>query len=45
MHLDVANIHVPGVQRSCPYLGDWDTSSLSLDVPNLTSFLVHVGVR
>lgn len=42
-HLDVANVMVPGVQRSRPALGDLDRPSLSLDVPNLTSFLVHVG--
>lgn len=44
MHLGVSNINVSGVQRSCPSLGDLDRSSLSLDVPTLTSFPIHVGV-
>lgn len=42
-HLDVASVIVPGVQRSRPALGDLDRTSLSLDVPDLTSFLVQVG--
>ena len=42
--MGVANIKVLGVQTSCPSLGDLDRSSLSLDVPNVTSFLVHAGV-